>query len=104
MFRVHADPGGRSSRAVRFVESHQWRPKRWRISLRYAGSLIGLWLGRSQTRRVLSELDEHQLLDIGLTRAEARRESAQPFWKPYRRRHGSEIMPCDRSMGFWPEA
>ena len=98
MFRTYAAPGGRSGRAVRLVESRQWGPKRWRISLRYAGSLIGLWLERSQTRRVLAELNEHQLRDIGQTRAEAQRESAQPFWKPWsnRRCNGSEMFLAKR--------
>jgi uncharacterized protein YjiS (DUF1127 family) len=40
-----------------------------------------LWLERGRSRRVLGTLDDHQLRDIGVTRAEARLESAKPFWR-----------------------
>ncbi len=43
--------------------------------------LIGTWMERRRQRRALAELDDHQLRDIGLTRAEARAECAQPFWR-----------------------
>jgi len=35
---------------------------------------------RSQGRRMLAELDDHQLRDIGLTRAEADEESQKLPW------------------------
>jgi uncharacterized protein YjiS (DUF1127 family) len=41
---------------------------------------LALWLRRHQTRRVLHELDTHMLRDIGLTRRQAEREAAKPFW------------------------
>jgi uncharacterized protein YjiS (DUF1127 family) len=41
-----------------------------------------LWMERSRQRRALAELDDRLLRDIGLTRDEARRECANPFWKP----------------------
>ena len=34
------------------------------------------WLNRHRTRQVLAALDDHQLRDIGLTRAETRSETA----------------------------
>ena len=37
---------------------------------------IRRWMDRRRTRQVLAALDEHQLRDIGLTRAEARSETA----------------------------
>lgn len=37
-------------------------------------------MARWQQRRDLRELTDDQLRDIGLTRAEARREAARPFW------------------------
>ena len=40
-----------------------------------------LWTIRHNTRRVLAELDGHQLRDIGKTGEEARREAAKPFWQ-----------------------
>lgn len=39
------------------------------------------WSERARQRRVLSGLDEHILEDIGLTRAEVRREANKPFWR-----------------------
>ena len=35
---------------------------------------------RASQRRILSELDEHALRDIGLTRRDALAEAARPFW------------------------
>ncbi len=39
------------------------------------------WGKRRATRRHLSELDDHQLTDIGLTRKQQEREAALWFWK-----------------------
>lgn len=39
------------------------------------------WMGRVATqRRALRQLDERQLKDIGLSRADALREASRPFW------------------------
>jgi uncharacterized protein YjiS (DUF1127 family) len=35
---------------------------------------------RQQQRRLLLELDEHMLADVGLTREEAQSEGRKPFW------------------------
>ncbi|MEZ5864906.1 MAG: DUF1127 domain-containing protein [Geminicoccaceae bacterium] len=44
-----------------------------------------VWLGRcmlrSRGRSSLAELDDRLLSDIGVSRAEARRESNKPFWR-----------------------
>lgn len=42
---------------------------------------IASWVERSRQRRELATLDDHLLADIGLTRAQALRESDKPFWK-----------------------
>jgi uncharacterized protein YjiS (DUF1127 family) len=42
---------------------------------------VNLWLTRIETRRSLSMLSEHVLLDIGLTRADVNRELMKPFWR-----------------------
>jgi uncharacterized protein YjiS (DUF1127 family) len=44
--------------------------------------VVSFWIERSRQRRALAELDDRLLRDIGLTRDEARRECANPFWKP----------------------
>lgn len=41
---------------------------------------LGTWLGRARQRRALSDLNEHLLRDIGVTRDAARLEAAKPFW------------------------
>jgi uncharacterized protein YjiS (DUF1127 family) len=44
---------------------------------------IGMtWLDRVRQRRRLSELSDHMLRDIGLTRADAWAEADKPFWRP----------------------
>ena len=41
-----------------------------------------LWTGfeRCRQRRALADLDDRLLHDIGITRSEAQREAAKPFW------------------------
>jgi uncharacterized protein YjiS (DUF1127 family) len=36
---------------------------------------------RARQRRALAGLDDHLLRDIGISRGDARRESAMPFWR-----------------------
>lgn len=38
------------------------------------------WQRLAYERRLLGTLDQHQLRDIGISRAEAARESARPCW------------------------
>ncbi|NQD91786.1 DUF1127 domain-containing protein [Pseudomonas sp. CrR25] len=52
------------------------------LSVGDAGT-VRRWLAfwrRLTTRRALLDLDDAQLKDVGLTRAEARREALRPFW------------------------
>lgn len=49
--------------------------------LRHFGRDWPAFWRRLGTRRALHELDDQQLRDIGLTRAEAEREANLPFWK-----------------------
>ena len=39
------------------------------------------WIARPRQRRDLAELEDHLLRDIGVSRHEALREAAKPFWK-----------------------
>ena len=39
------------------------------------------WLDRVRQRRDLSELSDHMLKDIGLSRSDVEAEVAKPFWR-----------------------
>lgn len=41
-----------------------------------------IWQERAEQRALLGELNERMLKDIGVTAAEAYRESRKPFWLP----------------------
>ena len=49
---------------------------------RWAAEIWLVWSDRSRQRRQLSELSDHMLRDIGLTRADAWAEADKPFWLP----------------------
>jgi uncharacterized protein YjiS (DUF1127 family) len=49
--------------------------------LRRVAATINTWAVRHGTRRALAALEPHQLVDIGKTPAEARRESGKLFWQ-----------------------
>jgi uncharacterized protein YjiS (DUF1127 family) len=42
---------------------------------------MGIWIERVRMRRRLSHLSDHMLRDIGVSRAEAARETEKPFWR-----------------------
>ena len=58
-------------------------PKRHSSTLTAALRTLRTWMSRSRQRRALRELaQEEQLLnDIGLSREQALREGAKPFWR-----------------------
>jgi uncharacterized protein YjiS (DUF1127 family) len=43
---------------------------------------IYTWQRRADERRQLSELSDHMLNDMGITRRDARREFSKSFWLP----------------------
>ncbi len=53
-----------------------WGRRSWRIASR----LLRLY-DRQQQRRVLLELDDRMLADIGISRRRASEEARKPFWK-----------------------
>lgn len=60
----------------------QHRPKR--VARWEKGGVLGLlaaWIERRRQRRALAALDDHLLRDLGISREEAERESAKPFWR-----------------------
>lgn len=53
-------------------------------SLQHLASLVALvdqWRQRGHDRALLREMGEHQLRDIGLTRADVLVEADKPFWR-----------------------
>lgn len=51
-----------------------------RIFSALVGRLL-LWQERSDERLRLREMDDHMLKDLGISRAQAYRESEKPFWR-----------------------
>jgi uncharacterized protein YjiS (DUF1127 family) len=61
-----------------------WRPKTRPAPIHpfaAAWVLVASWIERARQRQALAALDDHTLRDIGVTRAEAARESGKPFWR-----------------------
>jgi uncharacterized protein YjiS (DUF1127 family) len=54
---------------------------RCRAGLAAIAATVSLWMERRRGRRALAEFDDHQLRDIGLSRADAWRESSKCFWR-----------------------
>ena len=54
----------------------------WTVQGGRLSALLAVWAMRRRTRRTLSELDDRQLADVGLTRRQALLETAKPFWRP----------------------
>ena len=51
------------------------------LSLRDLAASIRLWRHRARSRRQLQWLDQRQLRDIGIDRADALEEAYKPFWR-----------------------
>ena len=49
---------------------------------RRALGLLAAWQERAAMRRGLAHMDDRLLRDIGLTRADVRRELDKPLWRP----------------------
>jgi uncharacterized protein YjiS (DUF1127 family) len=58
-----------------------WRPKQALHPAAAAFVLIARWIDRARQRQALASLSDHELRDIGITRAEAAREAGKPFWR-----------------------
>jgi len=49
--------------------------------LAYCFETLLAWQDRAGMRHHLRSLNDHQLKDIGLTRADVEREACKPFWR-----------------------
>ncbi len=56
-------------------------PRRGYRPVRHAPSPLGEAWRRWRTRRMLADLDDRALRDIGASREQARSEAAKPFWQ-----------------------
>jgi len=50
-------------------------------AVRRFSAMIREWRRRARSRRELLALDDRMLKDIGITRIDAQREAAKPFWR-----------------------
>jgi uncharacterized protein YjiS (DUF1127 family) len=67
-----------SERPVRIAGQIPGRPVR---PLRRTFDAILTWIERHRQRRVLQAMSDHMLHDIGLSRADAERETSKHFWR-----------------------
>ena len=58
-----------------------WRRRGTLHPVAAAFVLIVRWIDRARERQALASLNDRELRDIGITRAEAAREAGKPFWK-----------------------
>lgn len=63
------------------AKSHGAFAKARRLVVKILGKLV-IWQERAEQRQMLSELNEHMLKDIGVSRSDAYREARKPFWLP----------------------
>jgi uncharacterized protein YjiS (DUF1127 family) len=54
---------------------------RARAALTAASDTVYEWRQRARQRRLLAQLNDRLLSDIGLSRSEVEREAAKPFWR-----------------------
>lgn len=50
-------------------------------TLHMIAGTLNQWRARAVQRRHLREIDDHLLVDMGLSRADVERESRKPFWQ-----------------------
>jgi uncharacterized protein YjiS (DUF1127 family) len=56
-------------------------PAEWPLILFKGIGTLRVWRARRRQRQTLAALNDHLLNDIGVSRNEARREAAKPFWR-----------------------
>lgn len=64
------------------LSTHAGLARNRRAWLVRALDLLLIWHERACQRRQLQLLSEHQLRDIGLSRADLEREASRRFWQP----------------------
>lgn len=72
---------GRISYVQHTLAHHHLGRRMHRGRFVHALELALRWIDRGRQRRLLAELDDRMLADIGITREEALREAYRPFWR-----------------------
>lgn len=67
--------------ADRPIPAHADAPAAPRGAIRRVLATLRTWQVRVRTRRQLLTFNDRMLADIGLSRVDADREAAKPFWK-----------------------
>ena len=67
---------------------------------------IAEWRRRARERRELSELNECDRRDLGISRCDAQTEARKPFWRPVvrRRQHTVAVRPLQGAVQRVPQA
>ncbi|WP_189050576.1 DUF1127 domain-containing protein [Aliidongia dinghuensis] len=81
MLRNHFSVAGSSRPAAGIAETDLPCHRPLPFPSQFAETLR-LWLRRSRTRKHLTQLEDPELRDIGVSRAQALAESQKPFWRP----------------------
>jgi len=69
-----------SARRATESRARHWFGRLRRLSVALWAT-IRTWIARSRQRAALSDLDDHLLKDIGVSRRDAIREAEKPFWR-----------------------
>ncbi|MCB1758466.1 MAG: DUF1127 domain-containing protein [Gammaproteobacteria bacterium] len=74
------DFGGFAPQALQEALGSAYYPRLRALAIRLQQQLLSYYQVAVQ-RRALAELSDEQLADVGITRSQAREESAKPFWR-----------------------
>jgi uncharacterized protein YjiS (DUF1127 family) len=78
---IHSAPGRLLARTPTLRGRIGSRRTRLTTLCARVAATLALWRGRGRQRDLLAQLDSRMLRDIGITRDDARRECAKPFWR-----------------------
>ena len=74
-------PAAPTSQSLALLAASPRLPLLAAVAVRFAG-VVTQWDHRQRSRKALAALDDHMLDDIGVTYAQARKESRRQFWQP----------------------
>ena len=71
----------KADRAIEITSRTSQPRKSLRVTFLRVIEITRIWRDRAATRRELAQYDDRALKDIGLSRAEAYRETSKRFWR-----------------------